>query len=709
MPRNTQAFDRLNTHTALPSLAALLSSFLISALSSHSFAEDDTAAQTISRSIETVFVSATRDAQSSASISSNSYVLDSEAIDAISHRHASELLDQVPGVWISRGNGQEHLTAIRSAVLTGAGSCGAFYIAEDGIPLRAPGFCNVNQLFDANTEQADNIELIRGPGTAVHGSNALNGVINIRHSINDRKALTLESGADDYQRAKLRYGGEFGEHQLSLALNASHDGGYKENAGYAQQKLSLRHRHQGEHWRADSGLSISNLNQETAGFVEGPNAYKDSSLKRNNPNPEAFRDSQSARAFLRLSRDTEYGRLSITPYLRYTDMRFLQHFLPGTPLEENRHHSLGLQTSLHQSLSKALELHYGADLDWSEGELEQSQVGGFAVFPPGQHYDYRVDSINIAVFSGAQWQASDSLTLNGGLRFEVQEYDYDNRMIDGATRDDGSACERGGSPVPCRYSRPSDRKDRFENLSAYAGLVQTLSQHQDLALNLVHGFRAPQATELYRLQAGQTGASLESEAVNSLELSLRNRWQDLQLEFTLFYLKKRHVIFQNSDRENIDDGATLSRGLEIDFHWQLAQDWSIAAQSSIAKHQYDNNAQPRGTAGGTANIDGLEVDTAPRQLHNAQLRWDNGQSRIELEWQYNGGYFTDVANTQKYDGHGLLNLHLAHSVTERIRLGLHIHNLANTDYAERADFAFGSERYFIGEPRAYFASVTLTL
>ncbi len=86
-------------------------------------------------------------------------VIDKQDIDNIGHTHISEILSQTPGVWISRGNGQEHLTAIRSAVLTGAGSCGAFYFAEDGIPLRAPGFCNVNALFDVNAEQAERIEV----------------------------------------------------------------------------------------------------------------------------------------------------------------------------------------------------------------------------------------------------------------------------------------------------------------------------------------------------------------------------------------------------------------------------------------------------------------------------------------------------------------------------------------------------------------------
>ena len=52
-------------------------------------------------------------------------------------------------------------------------------MAWDGISLRAPGFCNINQLFDANTEQAGRIEVIKGPATALYGSNAMHGVINV--------------------------------------------------------------------------------------------------------------------------------------------------------------------------------------------------------------------------------------------------------------------------------------------------------------------------------------------------------------------------------------------------------------------------------------------------------------------------------------------------------------------------------------------------
>ena len=47
--------------------------------------------------------------------------VDSETIDLVDPVHISEIMQRVPGAWISRGNGQESLVALRSPVLTGAG------------------------------------------------------------------------------------------------------------------------------------------------------------------------------------------------------------------------------------------------------------------------------------------------------------------------------------------------------------------------------------------------------------------------------------------------------------------------------------------------------------------------------------------------------------------------------------------------------------
>ncbi|CAA0087418.1 Vitamin B12 transporter BtuB [Zhongshania aliphaticivorans] len=644
---------------------------------------------------ETVVVSADRIEKQLNAQSIAMSVIDQDDIENIGHTHISQLLNQVPGVTISRGNGQENLTAIRSGVLTGTGSCGAFYFSEDGIPLRGPGFCNVNELFDVNAEQAARIEVIRGPGTAVHGTNALNGVINvISQSPSDtpESHLSLEAGPDGYGRLKASHSDTNGQHAYRISAQGSHDDGYKDDSGYAQQKLNIRHDYDGQTWSIQSMLAASNLNQETAGYILGKDAYKVSSRKRENPNPEAFRNSSSVRYYSRFERDGERdSRFVVTPYLRYTEMEFLQHFLPGTPLEENGERTIGLQSAFYQNYSKNVTLYNGFDMEATKAYLQQYQAqASFTSFPTGQHYDYEVDALYGAWFIGGDWQASSRTKVNFGGRYDLQFYDYNNLMIDGNTAADGSACPSG----TCRYARPADDKEHFRNSSFNLGVIQQISEHTDLTANAAHGFRAPQAAELYRLQAQQLNANLSEESLNSLEIGLRGTWNAFQYRVSTYWMHKHDVIIQDSNRNNINGGKTIDRGIEANFHWQLTPTLLWQLQASYSKHQYANNA---------LTAEGNEIDTAPRQLAGTVVRWTPlTNTQIELEIQHQGEYYLEENNLHTYPGHTLSNIRWRQQYNKQLYSVLRITNLTDINYAERADYAFGNYRYFVGEPRAAY-------
>ena len=100
-------------------------------------------------------------------------------LNNLNAQHPKQIFRRLSGTWISRGSGQEHLTAIRSPILTGPGACGSFLILEDGLPIRPSGFCNVNGLIEAPFEIAKQIEVIKGPASSRYGANAMHGVINI--------------------------------------------------------------------------------------------------------------------------------------------------------------------------------------------------------------------------------------------------------------------------------------------------------------------------------------------------------------------------------------------------------------------------------------------------------------------------------------------------------------------------------------------------
>ena len=137
-----------------------------------------------------------------------------DAVASTGATHPSELLNRAPGAMIQRGSGQESLTALRSPVLTGAGACGAVLVLEDGIPIRPVGTCNVNELFEVNVEQAAAVEILRGPGSALYGSSAVHGIINVIPPMpGEMPALgvALEGGSGACRRIRLAAGADDGD------------------------------------------------------------------------------------------------------------------------------------------------------------------------------------------------------------------------------------------------------------------------------------------------------------------------------------------------------------------------------------------------------------------------------------------------------------------------------------------------------------------
>jgi iron complex outermembrane receptor protein len=682
-------------------------------ISVNCFAETNT-----ENALDTVLVSADRQNTQLRDIAASISAVNNEDLNTIQHVHINEALARVPGTWISRGNGQENLTAIRSPVLTGAGSCGAFQFSLDGIPLRAAGLCNVNQLFEANSEQAQSIEVIRGPSSVLYGANAIHGSINVISSnnlpslfnakalnnnakINSLKSISLDAGPHGYGRLKTSVAQVSDQHGVQVNANATRDNGYKDDSGFDQQKVDVIHQYKAKKVNVTSMLNISNLNQQTAGYIQGPDAYKDSSLKKTNDNPEAFRDASSLRLHSRIEWQKNNSNWSLTPYFRRTEMEFLMHFLPGQPLEENGQQSFGLQTSHHYYAAKNIEILSGIDLEVSEGYLKQTQASAASpIFPVGKQYDFDVDVTLISPFTQLKYFINDSNLVSFGIRLERLDYEYVNNMLSGNTTEDGTACSSSNG---CRYSRPDDRSDSFQNISSTVGWIHNLNENSQSFMNISHGFRAPQATELYRLQHDQVVADLKSEKVNSIELGYRASYTHIDYTLAAYYMEKENVIFQNSDRENISDGQTSHTGLELSTQMQLSQAINFNLSASYGDHRYTKNVAPRGVS---EVIDGNQIDTSPKLMSSAQLGWTiSPQHYLELEWIHIGKYYTDEANQNEYPGHDLANLRYNLNINANWHASARVTNLLDVDYAERADFGFGNERYFVGEPVSLYVSL----
>ena len=467
----------------------------------------------------------------------------------------------------------------------------------------------------------------------------------------------------------------------------------------------------GDVWTSKSLFSASNLNQETAGYVVGTDAYKDDDLRETNPNPEAYRDSQSFRWQTRFERDyADDSLLIITPYARYSDMEFLMHFLPGQPVEENGQRSAGMQTSFRKYVTPELALTQGIDLELTDGYLKQTQPEDFNwAIPAGKQYDYQVSAQMIAAFLTADYQLTERASLTLGGRYESLSYDYDNRMISGNTDENGVICVNTTTGASgCRYTRPEDREDDFENISFNLGAVYHFSDAFITSGRLSQGFRAPQATELYRLQSGQLIAHLDSEAINSAELAFKGSISDFSYDFTGYYMTKDNVIFQSSERENLDNGETRHFGIELQIFANLTEQLDVSAAGTFARHLYTNDVSAPGSSE-LLHTDGNDMVSAPRHMGSVQLGWSPTKAtRFELQWVSMGSYYTDLDNIHRYDGHNLQHLRMRHQLNNEINIGIRVTNLTDEYYAERADYSgFAGDRYFIGLPRSLYGDVQI--
>ena len=574
--------------------------------------------------------------------------------------------------------------------MTGGAGAGSFLYLENGVPIRSPGFANINGLIDAHFEVAGQIEIVRGPSGALYGANAIHGVVNVLSPApSDELSVFAEAFGDTQDRYKWKgvVSGTTNGHGLLIAGSATSESGYRIDAGLDHQKLTLRHQYGEGDVSIDTIFSFQNLEQETAGFIFGEATLLDRDLRRTNDFPFAYRDAKSARLQSTIEwRQSDKAQLRITPYARWNQMEFPQHFLPSNALEENGHWSVGIQSAYYYE-DGPLSIIAGIDGEYSEGFLTEFQSDPTIFsFTQGLHYDYEVRALNASGFVSGEYALSPSTVLTAAVRVDGTIYDYDNLTDSG---------------VVGRFLRLDDQVDRFVTASPKFSLRQELSEDFTGYVSYARGTRPPQTTDLYRLQINQTGEQANPEMIDAVEAGLRGAvGERVTFELAGFFMEKKNFFFRDADGFNVANGKTRHAGVEADLRFALHETVTLQSAVTYAAHTYRFD-RPTGRATESITF-GDDVDSAPRVIANTRLSWRPLEAvNLEAEWVFLGSYFTDAANDNSYDGHSLLHLRAEAPISEELSAFLTLRNVTNELYAERADFAFGSERFFPGETRTF--------
>jgi outer membrane receptor protein involved in Fe transport len=622
---------------------------------------------------------------------------DAAEVERVNADHLQELLNRAPGVFLHRGSGVEHLTAIRSPVLSGGAGAGSFLFLEDGVPLRAAGFANINGLFESVSDVAERVEVVRGPGSVLYGSNAVHGTINVLTAAptTDRTMVELSASTLDRNKARFEIARAYDGGGVFAGLSILDEGGWRDDADVGEQKGLLRWDASDGAWAAQTTLAVINLNQETAGFVQGLDAYEDTSLSRQNANPDAYRDAQAARVQSRITYESsDTLSFAVTPFARWNEMELLQHFLLQTPIEESGHWSVGSLFTAYWEPASRVDVIAGIDLEHTDGylsELQTKPTAGAAPnqTPQGLHYDYDVLADVVGAYADANVELSDNWSAQIGARAEWTRYDYDNLT---------NANDLG------RFRRPADTVDEFDTLTPKVALLRRIGGSSVAYARYARGARAPQTTDAYRIQRQQIPGQVEPETLDSVEIGWRGSNELLTWDVAAFSMDKEHYFFRDAAGLNVPDGQTRHEGLEAQVTVPLGSTLEATLGGTYAEHTWRFDRPANGIVSGTS------IDEAPKWLGNGRLLWTPRDGvEMEAEWVHVDEYFLDEAGQFTYPGHDLMNLRATWEPVDDLALFLIVRNALNNDYAERGDFAFGNPRYFPGEDRAFTFGVRKTL
>src|SRR3954468_23025142 len=141
------------------------------------------------------------------------YVITNEDIRRSGANNIPDALRLAPGLEVARQDA--HTWAISSRGFNDE-FANQLLVLIDGRSVYTPLFAGVYwDVQDLPLEDINRIEVIRGPGAALWGANAVNGVINITtKKAQETQGLLVTAGGGNEERGfgTVRYGGQLGEH-----------------------------------------------------------------------------------------------------------------------------------------------------------------------------------------------------------------------------------------------------------------------------------------------------------------------------------------------------------------------------------------------------------------------------------------------------------------------------------------------------------------
>ncbi len=358
---------------------------------------------------EAIVVTATLEEEAGDEVPATVTVIDREEIEERQEASVADLLRTVPGVDVARSGSPGKAASV---FVRGANS-NQTLVLWNGVELNDPYFGGFDWSF-LSTEGVERVEVARGPFSALYGSHAIGGVVQVLTGGPPGARVTVEGGSDDYRRAAASGGFERGAFRFDVAGHARRGEGRLDNDFFDGEEATAR-----AHWTVENAwgpaagtLGVGLVARANHAEIGLPYDFAEA------PAPERVQERETGQLAVPVSWVSESGRWDVDAQVGHTrtDLALRD---PGNPFDESETDADRTAGRLVVTRRFALPGTEGSDSSWAAvgGDWEREEVTAVTSF--GTPLDGRSQS-NRSAF-GELFLRSGRWIADVGLRHDDHE------------------------------------------------------------------------------------------------------------------------------------------------------------------------------------------------------------------------------------------------------------------------------------------------
>ena len=657
--------------------------------------------------LDQVVVTATRTEKKVRDVPAAVEVITREEMDKQNIKRVSDALSTVSGVYVRATKGI--MGSTDSITMRGFGSQKQILILMDGQPIN-DGYSGGVNLSNIPTENIDRIEVIKGPASALYGSNAMGGVINIitKDKGKQETIIRLGIGEQETKNKSIYSSGSAGKFDYFLTAQKTSADGYVTDEDY---KTAIT----GSDKAKNPGKNGMERELYDFKFTYHPDEKSKISLSRGDNKFNYFHENEADRgekdediwAINYENKLTDNSSLKVS----YSEKK-LDSWYVSTAYNSKTNNISSYSYNITPSKISQAEVQYNfklgsADLFTVGYTYKTEQADSFAktltTASNGRNFSLTTSNSNSniggktetkSIYLQDEHKLGDKTTLYLGGRYD------DWRFYDGYTY--------GYDSTKKSYVTNQTPEGKSNSFNPKVGLVHKMNDKLTLRSSIGKAFRAPNVYELAKDWESSSGTiykcnpNLQPEKDTNYEVGFDYQAdKTLVVKLNLFHTDVTNVIdkrtYTNADNRTvsqfINSGKAKINGLEIGLNKRLSPAWS-----SFLNYTY-NDAKVKESLAAPENED-KQLSNVPKNMFNIGFNYAQGPWQGSLT----GSYVSESNDPSKqgktgygtYESYFTVNTKVAYKMTKDTTVSLSVDNLLDRKYYS----------YYLASPRTTYLELT---